>query len=63
MKVAVLVFALAVGGCAPLLAGSVVGAAVGPVVTPQVDRILNAVGLGFLDPGGVGAVKAVPAPK
>lgn len=43
-------------GCA-MLVGGIVGAAVTPLITPQADRALAALGLDWIDPDGTDKVK------
>ena len=55
MKAAIFALLL-LNGCA-LVPSAVVGAALTPFVQPMVDRALDKLGLGVVDPGGVQAVK------
>ena len=58
-RFAALALILALGACEPLsvwVAGAI-GAAVTPIVQPQVDRGLNVIGAQWIDPGGTGALK------
>ena len=63
-KLSVLVLMFFCTGCAfPLgVAGSfaagAVGAAVTPIVQPQIDRVLHALGMDWIDPAGAAAVAA-----
>ncbi len=43
-------------GCSIVIAG-IVGAAVTPLVQPQVDRVLKATGLDWVDPSGVAGLQ------
>lgn len=57
---AVALVGLGLSGCA-MVVGGIVGAALTPLVQPQADRILGVLGLDFLDPSGVDAVKKYDA--
>lgn len=46
-----------------VLVGGIVGAAVTPLIQPQVDRVLGAMNLDAIDPGGVQAVKDFDSKK
>ncbi len=45
-------------GVAGSFAAGAVGAAVTPIVQPQIDRILHALNMDWMDPGGTSAVAA-----
>jgi hypothetical protein len=53
---AIIFGACTISGCA-MLVGGIVGAAVTPIVLPATDRVLDKLGLDWVDPAGTSAVK------
>jgi hypothetical protein len=51
---------VALNGCA-MLVGGIVGAAVTPIITPAVDRVMDSMGLDWFDPAGTSGVKPTAA--
>jgi hypothetical protein len=60
-KIALCLLLVTLTSCAPLV-GGIVGAAVTPLVQPQIDRALAAIKQDWVDPGGVSAVNTYDHP-